>query len=110
MLRIATLTAIIVIAGTLTGHAHSNEARLEEQAAEIEAGRQNGTITWREGRALRKEQAAIARAKETLEADGQLSRSEKRVLFKMQNEADEHIAAEATDGWHRAWWLPRIAR
>lgn len=110
MLRLATLVAGLVIIGTITADAHSNEARIEEQAAEIEAGRRNGTITWREGRELRKEQTAIAEAKETLEADGHLSRADKHVLFKMQDEAEEHIREEETDSWRRPWWLPRFGR
>lgn len=110
MLRIATLTAIIVIAGTLSSHAHSNGVRQADQAAAIEAGRQDGSITWREGRALRKEQAAIAQARETLESDGHLSSADRRILHKLQNEADANIALETSDRAHRAWWLPRVGR
>lgn len=110
MLKLVTMTAAALFATSAAALAHSNEARLAEQSAMIEQGRETGAITWREGRALRKEQAAIARAKADLETDGRLSRADKRLLFKMQDEAESHIASEASDGWHRPWWLPRVGR
>lgn len=104
------LAASLLLAGTATALAHSNEARLHEQSAMIEAGRQNGAITWSEGRKLRKEQAEIARVKEVLEADGRLSSNDKRVLYRMQDEAEAEIVSESSDRWHRLWWMPRLAR
>ena len=90
--------------------AHSNSARLSEQRDWIEEGRRDGSITWREGLKLRREQAAIARAKADLEADGRLSRSDRRYLYRLQDRAENDIAKESSDGWRRPWWLPRIGR
>ena len=111
-LTLTTLTvlATTLMAGTGAALAHYNEARQDEQAQAIEQGRRDGSITWREGRQLRKDQREIAQVKDSLEADGRLTRDEKRVLYKMQDAAEDHIAVEATDSWHRAWWLPRFAK
>lgn len=110
MSRLITLAAGLLIASSAAALAHSVEARFEEQAGMIESGRQNGSITWREGRALRKEQAEIAHVKAELEADGSLSRADKRILFGLQDQAESNIQAEATDTLHRALFLPRIGR
>ena len=108
---LATLTLLIAtIAVNGTASAHSSDARLAEQAQSIEEGRRDGSITWREGRELRKDQREIAVVKAEFEADGHLSRSEKKILFKMQDAAEGHIESEANDNWHRARWLPRFGR
>ncbi|MEQ1577566.1 MAG: hypothetical protein ABL894_07935 [Hyphomicrobium sp.] len=104
------LASALVLAGAGAALAHSNDARIEEQAELIEQGREVGAITWREGRQLRKDQREIARVKAALEADGRLTRNEKHVLFKMQDAAEARIEAEANDSWHRASWLPRFGR
>jgi hypothetical protein len=104
------LTTGLVLTTATAALAHSNEARQMEQAYAIEDGRRDGSITWREGRLLRKDQIEISRVKSALEDDGRLSNSDKRVLYKMQDEAEARIAAEANDTWHRPWWLPRFAR
>ena len=110
-LTTTTLVAALIALGSTGGAlAHSNEARQFEQADQIEEGRRDGSITWLEGRALRKDQREIAHVKEVMEADGKLSRDEKHVLYKMQDTAQDHIDEEATDSWHRAWWLPRFGR
>lgn len=107
----ATLYAALLVIGAASGAmAHSNEARQFEQADQIEEGRRDGSITWREGQVLRKDQREIAHVKEVMEADGKLTRDEKHVLYKLQDAAQDHIDDEANDTWHRAWWLPRIAR
>lgn len=110
MSRTIALAAALLLSSTALALAHSNAARLDEQAGMIEDGRRSGEITWLEGRKLRKEQREIARVKAIFEADGKLTREEKRVLFRMQDQAGEHIEAEATDRWHRVIWLPRIGR
>jgi hypothetical protein len=109
MSKTLALAAGLMLAGT-AAFAHSNEARLDDQAAMIEAGRRNGAITWSEGLRLRKEQAGIVRVKEVLAADGRLSHDDKRVLSRMQDEAEAHIVKESADRWHRLWWVPRFAR
>ena len=108
MNRILTLTGALLMAGTSAAFAHSNEARQIEQRTAIEEGRQNGTITWREGRRLRKEQAEIMRVEAELKADGHLSTRDKRILHAMQNEAQGHILAEETDRQRRWRFLPRV--
>ena len=110
MTKIGFIAASMLIAGTVAANAHSNEARFEEQADVIEQGRRDGSITWLEGRKLRKEQAEIARAKSILESDGKLSRGDKRILFGIQDVAEDHIISEATDRRHRLWFLPRVGK
>ena len=84
------------------------ESRLQRQLAEIERGRQNGTITWTEGIKLRAEQRRIAAYEESLEADGKLTVSERRELTALQNGAHQDIEAKKNNGWSRVWWLPRF--
>lgn len=112
-LNAAALTLAIVIspvALTKTASAHTFEERATNQAGLIEQGRQSGAITWREGLRLRKEQREIAKVKESFEADGRLSRKERRTLWKLQKSAADHISEEANDGYARAWWAPRFGR
>jgi hypothetical protein len=101
----------ILVATTAAASAMSRtEERLALQMYEIEKGRQSGTITWREGLKLRKEQREIVRLENELSADGRVTAKERRMLNKMQNKAARHIAIEARDGWYRWWWLPRVGR
>lgn len=109
MLRILTLTAGLLAATTAAATAHSNAARIDEQAMLIEQGRRDGSITWSEARKLRKDQAEIARVKALFEADGRLTRAEKRILFRMQDAAEARIEVEASD-LQRRRFLPRITR
>jgi hypothetical protein len=110
MKTIAALAAGLLLATTAVASAHSNQARLEEQSAAIELGRRDGGITWREGIKLRKQQALIARRKSELEADGRLSRSDRRELHSLQDEAQTTIVREHNDSWRRLWFLPRVGR
>jgi hypothetical protein len=110
MSRTLTLAAAVLVTSTAVAAAHSVEARFEEENDTIEYGRQTGSITWLEGRKLRRELGEIARVKDRLEADGRLSSRDKRILYRMQDRADAHIEAEASDRWHRLWWLPRVGR
>jgi hypothetical protein len=104
------LSAGLMLATTTGALAHSNDARLMEQAYAIEDGRRDGSITWREGRLLRKDQREVERVKTALEADGLLTRSDKRILYKMQDEAEARIQSEASDSRNRPSWLPRFGR
>jgi hypothetical protein len=45
-----------------------------------------------------------------MRADGRLSRDERQTLHKLQDNAQNDIVSEASDGWHRPWWLPRFGR
>ncbi|MEQ1653594.1 MAG: hypothetical protein ABL897_13990 [Hyphomicrobium sp.] len=106
----ALIAAAALAASATVALAHSNDAREAEQTDWIENGRNNGTITWREGIKLRREQREIDRIEDSMKADGRLSRDEKRTLHKMQDQAQSHIVKESSDGWQRAWWLPRFGR
>lgn len=98
----------LTAASTTPASAHSNDFRQRQQDRLIEQGRQDGTITWREGLKLRRQQAAIARVEREMAADGHLSRHERRVLHGYQDEARDEIARQSSDGWRRPWWLKRL--
>jgi hypothetical protein len=104
------IAAAIVATSSSLASANSIDRRQANQIERIEDGRNNGTITWREGIKLRREQAVIARTEAQFKADGYLSRDEKRALTQLQDKASHDIAHETTDGWRRAWWLPRFGR
>ena len=108
--KVALIALGALLATSTFALAHSNDARQAEQADWIEQGRQDGSITWREGIKLRREQAAVARLENHYEADGRLTRDEKRSLHQVQNQTQNHISREANDGWQRPWWLPRFGR
>jgi hypothetical protein len=113
MTKIGFIAAGVLIATTAAASAHPRynaDARQARQAGAIEAGRQSGSITWREGRRLRREQREIADVKSYFREDGVLTRRERHVLHRLQNRAAYHIAAERGDRWRRAWWLPRVGR
>jgi hypothetical protein len=102
---------MLMLAAPAIASANSIDDRQDRQANRIEHGRETGQITWTEGLKLRAEQNRIKRTEANLKSDdGYLSRSDRAKLNKMQNAASSHIASEAHDGWHRAWWLPRVGR
>ena len=84
--------------------------RQDSQANRIEQGRKTGKITWTEGLKLRAEQKRIANKEAQFKSDGYLSKSERRQLRYLQNDAAEHIADEKSDARRRAWWLPRVGK
>ncbi len=104
----AAFAAALVVTGAAGASAHSNEARQIEQRLAIEKGRQTGALTWTEGRKLRKEQAEIMRVESALKADGRLSARDKRILHRLQDNAEGHIVAEKTDRLRRWRFLPRV--
>lgn len=110
MTRAGTLVLGLLVATTTTASAHSTQERLADQMYRIELGRQSGAITWREGLKLRKEQREIARLADEFAADGYVSKRERRLINKKQNDALAHIRRESTDGWRRWWVLPRVGR
>lgn len=106
------LMAAAFIGGLATAaNADSVSYRLERQAAEIEAGRKAGSITWTEGIKLRRELSEIERLRQRyLANDGYLSATEKRVLDRKLKTAQRHIWTAKTNG-HRRWSaLPRVGR
>jgi Spy/CpxP family protein refolding chaperone len=110
MNKIILATATALIATTAAASAASVNDRQEYQAKRIEQGRQSGKITWTEGLKLRAEQKRIANKEAQFKSDGYLTKSERRQLRYMQNDASEHIADEKSDSRKRAWWLPRVGK
>ena len=110
MNKIILATATALIATTAAASAASVNDRQEYQAKRIEQGRQSGKITWTEGLKLRAEQKRIANKESQFKSDGYLTKSERRQLRYLQNDASEHISAEKSYGRKRAWWLPRVGK
>ncbi len=104
-LALATLVAVPAVAS-----AYTYNDRYGHQSDRIERGRQNGSITWREGLKLRKEQRHIYHAQRRFNSDGYLSRYERLRLQSLRRSANRHIAYESHDSWRRKWWLPRVGR
>jgi hypothetical protein len=114
-MKIATLAlaAGLVLSGSIAASAASTkpvDKRLANQADRIEDGRRDGSITWTEGRKLRREQRDISGLKNEFLADGHLSRRESRVLRHKQELASWNIISEKHDRRRRLWWLPRVGR
>ena len=110
MNKIALVATTVLIATTSGAFAASVSERQDYQANRIEQGRKSGKITWTEGLKLRGEQKRIANKEAQYKSDGYLSKSERRSLRYMQNDASEHISDEKSDGRRRAWWLPRVGK
>lgn len=110
MKTISILAAALIASTSATAFAHGNEARQEEQRDVIEQGRIDGSITWREGLKLRKQQAKIAHRRHELLSDGYLSRKDRRELHKLLDKAETAIVNEQNDSWRRLWWLPRVGK
>ena len=110
MYKIVLATATALIATTAAASAASVSARQDYQAKRIEQGRQSGKITWTEGLKLRAEQKRIANKEAQFKSDGYLSKSERRQLRYLQNDASQNISNEKTDSRKRAWWLPRVGK
>ena len=108
MKALSAVTLTILALSATGASADRIDHRRGYQLNQIEAGRESGTLTWREGRKLRREQAAIARAEYDMKSDGQLSRHERHMLRNMQQNAQERIIHEKHDGWRRPWWLRRF--
>lgn len=105
VLALASLTALPAVAA-----AHSNDARLTEQAGMIERGRQDGAITWTEGMKLRQEQRQIERVLADFNADGRLTQKERRIVHGLQDTAEASIADAIDNYRHRISGLPRVGR
>jgi hypothetical protein len=110
MLRIGTLAFALLATSSVAAFAGRVDDRREHQYYKIEEGRQDGSITWTEGLKLRKEQKHISKVEAILKSDGYLSKRDRRLLNKLQNQAAHDIKAESNDGWHRVWWMPRFGR
>lgn len=109
------LTLSLIAAGAAGAAAHDTskadiDAREQRQLGRIEQGRQDGSITWREGLKLRAEQKFVATREQQMLADGKLSKAEKRELERLQDEASKDIREAAGNDHRRLSWLPRIGR
>lgn len=110
MIRTTALALAALVALPAMASAHSNDARMTEQAGMIERGRQDGSITWTEGIKLRQEQRQIARVYDDFMSDGRLTVQERRIVHQLQNEAQRNIAKSIDNNRHRVVGLPRVGR
>jgi chromosome segregation ATPase len=99
---------IAATSGATAGGRYDPDRHQAEEAARIEAGRRDGSITYFEGRALRQEQAQIARRESELRADGSLSRRDRQELKERLGTAERHIAETESNSRRRWWLLPRV--
>ena len=83
------------------------DRRQAAQNAQIERGRQNGSLTWFEYRALKAEQARIAEMERRAKADGRADRGERRDLWQAQDRAASHIDELTHNGRSRWYWFRR---
>ena len=95
---------------TAAAYADGIQDRQTFQLGQIEQGRQDGSITWREGLRLRAEQQRISTVRRELEVDGRLPTVNRRVLYRMQDDAAEHIEEARYNARHRLNGLPRVGR
>jgi hypothetical protein len=109
MNKIALIATVLIVSTAAVSAASIND-RQDYQASRIEQGRKTGKITWTEGLKLRAEQRRIANKESEFRSDGYLSKSERRKIRYMQNDASEHISDEKSDARRRAWWLPRVGK
>jgi|SRR5450755_1117640 hypothetical protein len=111
MLKHSIVVASALAAMSITANANNLDERQTFQYGRIEEGRQDGSITWREGLRLRAEQRHIARLKDELEdGHGRLSRSNARAIRSLQNDASEDIEVAKENSHYRPSWLPRIGK
>lgn len=66
--------------------------RQANQTVRIAEGKASGELTRRESRNLRREQKQIRRMKRVAKADGVVTKKEKAVIHKKQNQANRNIA------------------
>ena len=110
MRKIAPVIIGLLLATSAVAYADGIQDRQTFQVGQIERGRQDGSITWREGLRLRAEQQRISQVRSDLEIDGRLPTVNRRVLYRMQDEAAEHIEEARSNGRHRLIGLPRVGR
>ena len=113
-LVVAALGTAVVFISVAPADAHSRNKisrTTAHQEAVIENGRRDGSITFLEGRKLRRELKDIEKLKVRLKAnDGRLDRSERRVIRKLQSDVWNDIYAERRDKRRRWKGLPRVGK
>ncbi len=110
---VLSIAAAAVIASTTGAFAHSTagvERRIDRQAERIEAGRQRGDLTFREGRQLRRELRRVRRELRWAKEDGVVTGREVRAIRNMLNDTSRMIYAERHDTQRRWRFLPRVGR
>jgi hypothetical protein len=110
MRKIAPVVLGLLLATTAVAYADGIQDRQTFQFGQIEQGRQDGSITWREGLRLRAEQQRITQVRRDLEVNGRLPAVNRRVLYRMQDEAAEQIEEARSNGRQRLNGLPRVGR
>ena len=84
---------------------YNYETREARQHTLIQKGWREGTLTWRELRNLRREQARIDHLEHRYLADGHMNWRERLALAHAQDQARRHIQHERHDRETRhAWW------
>ena len=111
-LKAATFTGILFAGMATAAFAHDTRIvdRVQSrQAYVIEDGRRDGSITRREYRQLKNEQAYIADLERRARADGRVTHREFREIRNAQHQARLHIARERSDGQVNIWrrWKAR---
>jgi hypothetical protein len=111
---LTTATLAGILGATLATGAVAHDTRRidriqDRQLLAIEEGRRDGSITRREYRELKAEQAYIADLERHARADGRLTSREVRAIRAAQRDARVHISRERTDGQVNLWrrWKSR---
>lgn len=109
--KLLTLAATALVIGTSAAMAqpkYDPDHRAVELERRYQADRDNGSITYLEGRSLRREAEAIADRERQLKADGHLSRADRNEIRRLQNQLERDIAAAESNGRRRWIGLPRV--
>lgn len=107
---LATLGTLVLAAGDAKAHSnwrynrYNYETREARQNALIQQGWRNGSLTWRELRNLRREQARVDHLEHRFLADGRMTWRERLALAHAQDHAVRHIQHERHDSESRRWW------
>lgn len=105
---LATLGTLVLASGDADAHRYNRynyETREARQHSLIRQGWRNGSLTWRELRNLRREQARIDQLEHRFLANGHMNWRERLALAHAQDNAVRHIQHERHDRETRhAWW------
>lgn len=106
MKRLATLTALFLVAGTSLSQAYTPNDRSDyNQERRIQNGLRDGSLTRREAVRLEAEQQRIHRLEAEARRDGYVSPREAAEIRRAKEAASWHIWRERHDGERRwGWW------
>ncbi len=92
---IGALALVLGLSGAAPAFAHTGHERIdqrqERQARRIEHGIDNGSLTHREAKKLRKQQRRIRKLERKMRADGHLEKRERRTLQSRLDQASDRI-------------------